>query len=139
MHETLDKIRKTIEWYEKSSATATIDLLLRARDQLVSWNYYIAEEFAKFNQSAKVGYGLRKIGIASEINKMTKAGETFSKSDSLAIEEKADIIKDEKLNEAIADSLYIRLKHSSEVVRAIEQRIAVLRKELENSQRENQT
>jgi len=137
MHETLDKIRKTIEWYEKHSATATIDLLLRARDQLTTWNYYIAEEFAKFNQSAKIGYGVRKIGIATEINKMTKAGETFTKADSVAIEEKQDIIKDEKLNESIADSLYIRLKHSGAVVRAIEQRIAVLRKELE--QREDQT
>lgn len=137
MHETLDKIRKTIEWYERSSATATIDLLLRARDQLTTWNYYIAEQFAEFNKSAKVGYGVRKIGIAKEVNKMTKAGETVSKADSIAIEEKADIITDEKLNESIADSLYIRLKHSSAVVRAMEQRIAVLRKELEN--REDQT
>ena len=137
MHETLDKIRKTIEWYEANSATATIDILLRARDQLTTWNYFIAEEFAKFNTSAKVGYGVRKIGIAKEVNKMTKAGETVSKADSIAIEEKADIITDEKLNEGIADSLYVRLKHSGAVIRAMEQRIAVLRKELEN--KEDQT
>jgi len=139
MHDTLDKIKRGIEWYEKHSNTATIHDLLRCKDKIVSYNYYIAEQFAEFNKSAKIAYGIRKIGIASEINKMTKTGETFTKSDSLAIEEKADIIKDEKLNEAIADSLYIRLKHSDAVVRAIEQRIAVLRKELENSGKENQT
>jgi hypothetical protein len=139
MHETLDKIRKGIEWYEKHSNTASMHDLLRCKDKIVSYNYYIAEQFADFNKSAKIGYGVRKVGIASEINKMTKAGETFTKADSLAIEEKQDIIKDEKLNEAIADSLYIRLKHSDAVVRAIEQRVAVLRKELENSNRENQT
>ena len=139
MHDTLDKIKRGIEWYEKHSNTATIHDLLRCKDKIVSYNYYIAEQFDKFNKSAKVGYGVRKIGIAKEINKMTKAGETVSKADSIAIEEKEDIITDEKLNEGIADGLYIRLKHSGAVVRAIEQRIAVLRKELENSGKENQT
>jgi len=137
MHETLEQIKKIILWYRDKSTTATIDQLLKARDKLATYNYTIAEQFADFNKSAKVAYGIRKIGIACEVNKLTKAGETHSKADSLAIEEKKDIITEEKLNESIADSLYIKLKYSSEVVRAIEQRIAVLRKELE--QREDQT
>ena len=69
----------------------------------------------------------------------SKASESFNKAESQAIEDKAELIKDEKLNEGIADKLYILIKHSDAVVRAMEQRIAVLRRELELSQNENQT
>ena len=139
MHETLDKIRQMIGWYERTSRKANLHQLLDAKDSLVTLNYTLAEEFAKFNQNHKIGYGLRKIGIATEINKFVKAQESHNKAESLAIEEKADIIKEENLNGAIADALYIKLKHSDAVVRAMEQRIAVLRKELEASGKENQT
>ena len=139
MHSTITEIRKMIEWYDSHSRNAPINKLLDAKDALVVRNYYIAEEFAKFNESHKASYGLRKIGIAEQVNRSVKAGESVNRAEHLATEEKAELIKDEKLNEGIADKLYILLKHSDAVVRAMEQRIAVLRRELENSERENQT
>lgn len=139
MHKTIEEIRKMIEWYKSKSRTANIHQLLDAKDAIVTRNYLLAEEFAKFNESHKASYGLRKIGIASQINKAIKAGESFNKAESQAIEDKEELLREEKLNEGIADKLYILIKHSDSVVRAMEQRIAVLRRELENSERENQT
>ena len=139
MEEIILKIGKGINWYGNNSAKANINQLLEAKDKLVTLNYNIAEEVAEAKRIYNYSYYIRKISISKSKNSYINQGHSATKSESIATEEQAEKLEQEINNESYALKIELLLRQSNKVVDAMQQRISVLKSELNNSKNLNVT
>ena len=125
----LAKISDIITWYNGNAQKATIDMILAAKDRLVTLNYNLGEMLADSQTEFNKKYFIRRISIAKKEAYHIQQGEAISKAKTVAVSECEFEFKEELDAESYANKVEILLRQSNRVVDAMQQRISVLKKE----------
>ena len=129
MSDTLEQIRKDIDFYHSNAKEISVDKLLKLKTHLTTLNYYLAEQVADMKESYNNSYYIRKISISKTKNAYVNKSYAATKAESIATEEEAEKLETELNNEALANRLDLLLKQSNKIVEDITQRISVLKQE----------
>lgn len=135
----LENITGIINVYNKKYSTLSIDALLNCKDQLVTFNFNLAEEVAEAKRSYNMGYYIRKINVVKQKNALINQGNSATAAESAAIEKNEEHLKEELDREALSYRMDLLLKQSNKVVDAIQQRVSYLKVEKQNAERSNNT
>ena len=125
------QIGEIITWYGDNAKSATIGLIMDAKDKLVTLNYTLGETLAEAQTDFNKKYFIRKITIAKKEAYHINSGEAIGKAKIIAAEECEFAFKDELDAEAEANKYEILHRQANRVVDAMTQRISVLKKEYE--------
>ena len=127
----IDQIGSIILWYGDNAKSATIDLIMNAKDKLVTLNYTLGETLAEAQTDFNKKYFIRKITIAKKEAYHINSGEAIGRAKIIAAEECEFQFKEELEAEAEANKYEILHRQANRVVEAMTQRISVLKREYE--------
>ncbi len=134
MNDNIKEITKIVHWYKGLSKDYSgIEDLLKARKQLVTYQFLLAVEVGNARQSWKECEAQTEIIRRGEIAKLIDLKYPMTKAIELAKNESVLMYEAEKIADGYYNSLKFILDASYEVGNTISQHIAYLRKEYELS------
>ena len=135
MQNVLAEIRKILDWYKVNCKTAFYIDILSAKDRLAIYSFTLAEFTADMKGEYNLAYFNRRISVLRTKQTLINSKTAIGKAEGDAILEHQDAYKKEMEAEADAYRADLLLRQVNKIIDAMQQRVSVLRSEMDKSQK----
>jgi len=131
--EILKEIKDCVDWYSQNYATIDIHKAHNLKSKLVTYLYNLSDLVAEMKRESLFATVNRKYEHHKLKSQLIESSFTIAKAESKSIEETKTFLESEATYESMAFRMKLLLEQGNKVVDDLQQRIATLKKELENS------
>ena len=128
----ISEIERILSWYKVKCEDCNLAILMASRDKLSVLSYDLAKEVAIAQTNYNSAYFIRRISVNRTANNLVKEGLAVNKANLEAIEENQAHYQNESTRESEAFMNNLLLKQVNQVLAAMQQRISLQTKELQN-------
>ena len=131
--EILKEIKNCVNWYSENYATIEINTAHDLKSKLVTYLYNLADLVAEMKRESLFATVYRKYEHHNLKSRLIEQQFTIGKAESKSIKDTKEFLEAEAEYESITFRLKILFDQGNKVVDDLQQRIATLKKEMENS------
>lgn len=135
----LDDVKECVSWYQEYGARAQLSDLQEWKTKLVTVLFWFGEVVGTLKEDYNKAYYIRKITVTKTVTSHIRAKSAVNKAQHLAEEEHEKLFFEELEYESLAERMEILLKQANLIVQDMTQRLTTLRKEWDESNKQNFT